>query len=396
MTTQTARRPSPPSPSRPRRTAGVRLAAGALVLACVVTGLVLAWPFGGSDGKTAGKKAGGGSGNSGTKGITIGLALPTKDSQRWTADGTAMKKQFEAKGYKVDLQYGGGDANQQAAQLDSMITKRHKLLVVAPIDSAALSGVLERAKEADIKVMAYDLPLLNTDAVDYYVAFDSREAGRLQGDYIVHELGLDRGEKGPFNVELFAGAATDPNTRYFFDGAMDQLKPYLANHRLVVRSGQTQLYQLTTERWDGAAAQKRMTDLLSESYVKARVDAVLSPYDGMSLGILSALKADGYGFKNRPYPIVTGQDAEPASVKSINKGEQTQTVYKDTRKLAKAAVKAGDAMFTGGRPEANATTSYDNGEKRVPSHLLRPVSIDKSNTRLLVDEGYYTEAELGQ
>ncbi|MFF7998606.1 substrate-binding domain-containing protein [Streptomyces sp. NPDC007917] len=397
MTTQTAHRSPPPFPSRPRRRTGALVAVGALVLACVVTGLVLAWPSGGSDDKAAGKKAGGGSSsNSGTKGITIGLSMPNKDSQRWTTDGNAMKKQFEAKGYKVDLQYGNGDANQQASQLDDMIAKGHKLLVVAPIDSSALSGVLERAKEADVKVMAYDRPLLNTDAVDCYVSFDNREAGRLQGDFIVRKLGLDKGEKGPFNVELFAGAAADPNTPYFFNGAMDTLKPYIDKHQIVVRSGQTGLNQVTTERWDGALAQKRMNDLLTESYTKARVDAVLSPYDGMSLGILASLKSAGYGGGDRPYPIVTGQDAELASVKSINEGEQAQTVYKDTRKLAKAAVKTGDAMLTGGKPGADATASYDNGEKQVPSSLLTPVSIDKSNTRLLVEEGYYTEAELGQ
>ncbi|MDT0542307.1 multiple monosaccharide ABC transporter substrate-binding protein [Streptomyces sp. NPDC021354] len=360
-----------------------------MVLALAVTGLVLKWPFGESDDKTAGKKVGGG-----TRAGTIGLALPTEDSERWTADGNAMKRQFEAKGYKVDLQYGDGDANQQVSQIDSMIVTGHKLLVVAPVDSAALVDVLKRAKDAGTKVIAYDLPLLNTDAVDYYVSFDNRKAGRLQGDYIVHKLGLDRGEKGPFNVELFAGAATDPNTRYFFNGAMDALKPYIDKHQIVVRSGQTGLNQVTTDRWDGAAAQKRMDDLLSESYTKARVDAVLSPYDGMSLGIISAFKSAGYGTKNRPYPIVTGQDAELASVKSINEGEQTQTVYKDTRKLAKTAVRIGDAMLTGGKPEADTTTTYDNNEKEVPSSLLPPVSIDKSNTRILVDEGYYTSAEL--
>ncbi|WP_435858342.1 substrate-binding domain-containing protein [Streptomyces sparsogenes] len=386
MTTQTARRPSPPPPSRPRRTAGVRLAAGALVLACLVTGLVLAWPFGGSDGGE--KKAG--------SGATIGLALPTRDSRRWTTDGDAMKKQFEAKGYQVDLRYAHGDAKQQAAQLEDMIAKGRKLLVVAPVDGFALANVLERAKDAGIKVIAYDLPLMSTDAVDYYVSFDSRKVGRLQGDCIVRGLGLDRGRKGPFNVELFAGAALDPSTQDFFDGAMEALKPYIDKHRIVVRSGETQLNQVTTERWDGAAAQKRMNDVLSESYTKARVDAVLSPYDGMSLGIVSALKSAGYGIRSRPYPIVTGQDAELASVKSINEGEQTQTVYKDSRKLAKATVRIGDRMLTGGKPEAEATASYFNKEKEVPSELLRPVSIDKSNTRLLVDEGYYTEAELGQ
>ncbi|MER7795243.1 sugar-binding protein [Streptomyces sp. NPDC097640] len=393
MPTQPARRPAQSSTvtSRPRRRAGALAVAGALVLALAVTGLVVKWPFGGSDDKAAGKEVGGG-----TRTGTIGLALPTEDSERWTTDGNAMKKQFEAKGYKVDLQYGNGDANQQASQIDNMIATGHKLLVVAPVDSAALADVLKRAKDAGIKVIAYDLPLLNTDAVDYYVSFDIRKVGRLQGDYIVHKLGLDRGEKGPFNVELFAGAATDPSTRSFFNGAMDALKPYIDKHRIVVRSGETQLYQLTTDRWDGAVAQRRMNDLLVGSYTKARLDAVLSPYDGMSLGIVSAFKSAGYGIKDRPYPIVTGQDAELASVKSINEGEQTQTVFKDSRKLAKATVRIGDAMLTGGKPEADTTASYDNNEKVVPAELLPPVSIDKSNTRILVDEGYYTAADLGQ
>ncbi|MGY0062035.1 multiple monosaccharide ABC transporter substrate-binding protein [Streptomyces sp. LZ34] len=375
--------------SRPRRRAGALVAAGALVLACVVTGLVLKWPFGDSGGKTADKNVG-----TSTHDGTIGLAMPTKSSERWTADGEAMKKQFEAKGYKVDLQYGNNDTNQQASQIENMIAKGHKLLVVAPIDSAALADVLERAKDAGIKVIAYDRPLLNTDAVDYYVSFDSRKVGRLEGDCIVHKLGLDRGEKGPFNVELFAGSSEDPNTPYFFNGAMDTLKPYIDKHQIVVRSGQTELNQLTTLRWSGAAAQRRMTDLLVESYTKARVDAVLSPYDGMSIGILSALMGAGYGTGSRPYPIVTGQDAELASVKSIIRGEQAQTVYKDTRKLAKAAVRMGDAIMTGGKPKVNDTTSYDNHEKVVPSYLVQPVNIDKSNTRILVDEGYYTSAEL--
>ncbi|KAK1186005.1 sugar ABC transporter substrate-binding protein [Streptomyces sp. NBS 14/10] len=377
--------------SHPRRRTGALVAAGALVLACVVTGLVLKWPFGDSDGKAADKNVG-----TSTHGGAIGLAMPTKSSERWTADGDAMKKQFEAKGYKVDLQYGNNDVRQQVSQIESMIAKGSKLLVVAPIDVAALTGVLERAKDAGIGVISYDRLLLDTDAVDYYVAFDSFKVGQLEGGYIVHKLGLDRGEKGPFNIELFAGSSDDNNTRYFFNGAMSELKPYIDKHRLVVRSGQTELNELTTERWDGAAAQTRMNDLLVGSYTEARVDAVLSPYDGMSLGILSALKAAGYGTGSRPYPIVTGQDAELPSVKSIIKNEQAQTVLKDTRKLARAAVRMGLVMLTGGKPKVNDTTSYDNKEKVVPSYLLQPVNIDKSNTRILTDEGYYTAAQLGQ
>ncbi|MFD8378996.1 multiple monosaccharide ABC transporter substrate-binding protein [Streptomyces sp. NPDC059679] len=400
MTTQTARRVpetvtvtsrSSAATSRPRRRTGALVAAGALVLACVVTGLVLKWPFGDSDGKTADKKVGGS-----THGGTIGVALPTKSSARWRADGDIMKKQFEAKGYKVDLQYAEDDANQQISQIDNMTAKGHKLLVVGAVDISGLTNVLDRAKDAGVKVIAYDRLPLNTDAVDYCVTFDHRKIGRLQGGYIVHKLGLDRGEKGPFNVELFAGAAGDPNTQYFFDGAMAELRPYIDKHRIVVRSGQTDLNQLTTERWSGAVAQDRMDDLLSESYTKARVDAVLSPYDGISMGILSALRSAGYGTGSRPYPIVTGQDAELTSVKSIIRGEQAQTVYKDNRKLAKDAVRMGDALLAGSKPKVNDTKTYDNHKKVVPSYLLQPVNIDKSNTRILVNEGYYTAAELEQ
>ncbi|MEK8170601.1 multiple monosaccharide ABC transporter substrate-binding protein [Streptomyces sp. M19] len=338
-------------------------------------------------GRDSKKKAGG-------KGSTVGIAMPTKSSERWIADGNNMRKQFQAKGYKVDLQYGNNEVNQQVAQLENMIAKGHKLLVVASIDSAALTSVLGRAKDAGVSVIAYDRLLMDTDAVDCYATFDNFKVGQLQGGYLVDKLGLKSGKKGPFNVELFAGDSDDNNTRYFFNGAMSVLKPYIAKKQIVVRSGQTKVNQLTTERWDGGVAQKRMDNLLSKAYTKAKVDAVLSPYDGISLGVLSALKSVGYGTKAQPYPVVTGQDAELASVKSIIHGEQMQTVYKDTRKLAKVAVQMGDAMLTGGKPEVNDTKSYDNHVKVVPAYLLQPVSVDKSNTDLLVKEGYYTAAEL--
>ncbi|KAF4410840.1 MULTISPECIES: multiple monosaccharide ABC transporter substrate-binding protein [Streptomyces] len=333
------------------------------------------------------------------KGGTIGLAMPTKSSERWIADGRNMAKQFQSKGYKTDLQFGNDDVDEQVAQIENMIAKGHKLIVIAAIDSAALTNVLDRAADANIPVIAYDRLLMGTEHVDYYATFDNFKVGVQQGTYIVDKLGLkekDGGnpEKGPFNIELFAGSPDDNNTRFFFNGAMSVLKPYIEDKKLVVRSGQTKLNQITTLRWDGGTAQKRMDDLLSASYTSEKVDAVLSPYDGISIGILSALKSVGYGSKSQPYPVITGQDAEKASVKSIMAGEQTQTVYKDTRKLAKATVQMGDAMLTGGEPQVNDTTSYDNGKKVVPAFLLQPVSIDKSNTQLLIDEGYYKPSEL--
>ncbi|MEU2564434.1 multiple monosaccharide ABC transporter substrate-binding protein [Streptomyces longispororuber] len=330
------------------------------------------------------------------KGATIGLAMPTKASERWIADGENMAEQFEKAGYKTDLQYGDDKVENQIAQLENMITKGRSLLVVAAIDGSALSEVLQRAHDAGVPVISYDRLILGSEHVDYYASFDNERVGRLQAQYIVEKLRLGRpGEGGdPYNIELFAGSPDDNNTRYFWNGAMSVLRPYLKSGRLVVRSKQTRMNQATTLRWDGGTAQKRMDDLISKNYGSARVDAVLSPYDGISIGVISALKSAGYGTKGQPLPVITGQDAELASVKSIIRGEQTQTVFKDTRKLAARTVAMGDAVLNDKKVQVNNTTDYDNGEKTVPAYLLDPVSVDKSNTRLLVDEGYFTAGQL--
>lgn len=328
------------------------------------------------------------------KGGTIGIAMPTKSSERWITDGRNVAKQFKAAGYKTDLQFGEDDVRTQVAQLENMITKGHRLLVIAPINGGALNDVLKQAHEANIPVISYDRLLLGTPNVDYYATFDNEKVGRLQGQYIVDKLGLAKGRKGPFNIELFAGSSDDNNTGYFYKGAMSVLKPYMDKGELVVRSKQTKLNQLYTEKWSGSAAQDRMEDLLNAAYSSNDVDAVLSPYDGMSIGILSALKSASYGTKAKPFPVVTGQDAELASVKSIVRGQQTQTIYKDLRKLAKATVAIAKAKLTGGKAPINDTKSYDNGKKVVPTYLLNPVSIDKSNTQVLVDQGYYTASQL--
>ncbi|GGJ58090.1 putative multiple sugar transport system substrate-binding protein [Anoxybacillus voinovskiensis] len=323
----------------------------------------------------------------------VGISMPTKSSERWISDGENMVKEFKKLGYKTDLQYAEDVVENQVSQIENMITKGVNVLVIAPIDGEALTDVLEKAHKQGIKVISYDRLIKNSKYVDYYATFDNFKVGVLQGSYIEQKLGLKDG-KGPFNIELFAGSPDDNNAYFFFDGAMSVLKPYIDSGKLVVRSGQTKFDQVATLRWDGATAQARMDNLLSAHYTNAKVDAVLSPYDGISIGIISSLKGVGYG-SGKPMPVITGQDAELASVKSIIAGEQTQTVFKDTRELAKKAVEMADAVLKGEKPEVNDTKTYNNGVKVVPSYLLEPVSVDISNyEKVLVDSGYYTKDQL--
>lgn len=339
----------------------------------------------------SGNQASGG----GDKGY-VGISMPTKSSERWVYDGKYMVKEFEKLGYKTDLQYAEDVVENQVSQIENMITKGVNVLVIASIDGEALTDVLDKANKQDIKVISYDRLLMNSKHVDYYATFDNHKVGELQGKYIEDKLGLKDG-KGPFNIELFAGSPDDNNAHYFFDGAMSVLKPYIDSGKLKVLSKQTAFEQGATLRWDGATAQARMDNLLSAHYTKAKLDAVLSPYDGISIGIISSLKGAGYGTDKKPLPVITGQDAELASVNSIMKGEQTSTIFKDTRELAKKAVEMATSVLKGEKAEVNDTKTYDNGEKVVPSYLLEPVVVDKENyKKVLVESDYYKESELGK
>ena len=342
----------------------------------------------------AGCGGGGSGGSGGGEAGFVGISMPTKSSERWVHDGNNMKAEFEKRGYKVDLQYAEDIIENQLSQIENMITKGVDVLVIAAIDGESLTNVLDKANSEGIKVIAYDRLIRKSEHVSYYATFDNFKVGVLQASYIEQALGLKDG-KGPFNIELFAGSPDDNNAYFFFDGAMSVLQPYIDNGQLVVRSGQTNFDQVATLRWDGATAQARMDNLLSAHYTTERVDAVLSPYDGISIGIISSLKGVGYGSADKPMPVITGQDAELASVKSIIAGEQTSTIFKDTRELAKKAAEMAEAVLKGEEPEVNDTTTYDNGVKVVPSYLLEPVSVDKSNYKeVLIGSGYYTEDQL--
>jgi len=248
---------------------------------------------------------------------TVGIAMPTKSSARWIDDGNNIVKILKERGYGTDLQYAEDDIPNQLSQIENMVTKGAKVLVIAAIDGTTLSDVLKQAKDKGITVIAYDRLIRDTPNVDYYATFDNFQVGVLQANSIVDKLGLKQG-KGPFNIELFGGSPDDNNAFFFYDGAMSVLKPYIDSGKLVVRSKQMGMDKVGTLRWDGAVAQARMDNLLSAFYGKDKVHAVLSPYDGLSIGILSSLKGVGYCTQQQPCPIVSGQDAEIPSIKSIH------------------------------------------------------------------------------
>ena len=336
----------------------------------------------------------GASGDAGSDQKMVGISMPTKTSTRWISDGESMVKSFEELGYATDLQFADNDIPNQIAQLENMITKGADVLVIAAIDGSTLSDVLGKAKEAGVLVIAYDRLISKTENVDYYATFDNFGVGVIQGSQIIEGLDLEN-QAGPFNVELVGGSPDDTNAFYFYDGAMSVLQPYIDEGKLVVQSGQMGMDVVGTLRWDGAVAQSRMENLLSANYTDKRVDAVLSPYDGLSRGIIAALRGVGYGTADQPWPVITGQDAEVASVKAMIAGEQTYTVFKDTRELAAQTAKMVDQALKGETVDVNDTKTYDNGVKVVSSYLLTPYSVDITNyEKLLIDSGYIKAEDL--
>jgi len=302
-----------------------------------------------------------------------------------------MKAQLEAAGYTVDLQFSNDDVNTQIGQIETMVAANVSILVIASINGESLGVPLSQAKEAGIPVIAYDRLLMNSDAVTYYATFDNYMVGTKQGEYIESALDLANAE-GPFNLEIFAGDPGDNNATYFYNGAMDVLKPYVDEGKLVVKSGSEDFADVAIAGWSTETAQSRMEAVIASYYADGTVlDAVLCSNDSTSLGVQNALDASYTG----EWPVITGQDCDIANVKNMIAGKQSMSVFKDTRTLASKTVEMVDAILKGGEAPVNDTSSYDNGTGIIPTYLCEPVFADADNyTELLIDSGYYTEADL--
>ncbi|WP_113703861.1 sugar-binding protein [Nonomuraea lactucae] len=306
----------------------------------------------------------------------IGVALPSKTSENWVLAGDLFVSGLKEAGFTSDVQYAGASTTvaDQQAQISSMITKGAKVIVIGATDAAQLSTQVAQAKQSGATVIAYDRLITNTPDVDYYIAFDNFKVGQLQGQALLDGMKAKKAT-GPWTVELFSGSPDDNNSGVFFNGAMDVLKPLIDKGDVIVGSGQSDVKQTAIQGWKAEGAQQRMDSLLTSTYSgKKTLDGVLSPNDTLARAIITSIKGAG-----KPIPVVTGQDSEVESIKSIMAGEQYSTINKDTRKLVAETVKMVKTLQGGGTPEINDSKTYNNGVKVVPSYLLPPVIVTKAN-----------------
>ncbi|SEK18304.1 putative multiple sugar transport system substrate-binding protein [Pseudobutyrivibrio ruminis] len=329
-------------------------------------------------------------GSTAATGTKVGVAMPTKDLQRWNQDGANMQSELEAAGYEVDLQYASNDVQTQVSQIENMINSGCNVLVVAAIEGSSLGEAMDMAAENNIPVIAYDRLIMNSDAVSYYATFDNYKVGQVQGQYIIDQLDLENTSE-TFTMEITAGDPGDNNAGFFYDGAMDLLKPYIEAGTLVVKSGQVDFAEVATPSWATETAQSRMETILSSNYANEDLDVCLCSNDSTALGVENALAANYKG----EYPIITGQDCDIENTKNMITGKQSMSVFKDTRTLASQVVKMVGQILSGETVDVNDTETYDNGTGVIPSYLCEPVFADKDNYKeLLIDSGYYTEDQL--
>ena len=331
-----------------------------------------------------------------TEQTLIGVAMPTRTSERWLNDGANMKAKLEILGYAVELEYADDDIQMQVDQIRSMIDNNVDCLVISSIDSTALIEVLAKAKEKGIPVIAYDRLLMETDAISYYATFDNKEVGRLIGRYIeeTNNLVQVQNSGGNETIEFFMGSPDDNNAIYLYDGIMEVLGGYLEDGTLICKSGQVAFNDTCILRWSEATAKEMCDSYLEQYYSEDSIDIICSAFDGFDYGIKKSLLQHGYRVGEN-WPIITGQDAERAAVSNLIQGYQSMTIFKDSRELATQCVNLVQAVIEGVQPEINDNTQYNNGCLTVASYLCTPEVITIQNyEEKLIQSSYYTQLQL--
>ena len=332
--------------------------------------------------------------------ISVGVVLPTKDEPRWIQDETRFRDAFEAAGYDVQILFSQGDSAKEKANVESLIAQGVKVIIICPQDATAAAAAAAEAREAGVKVISYDRLIRETDAVDYYVTFDSVSVGEAQAQYLVDKAS---GTGNP--LYLYAGAASDNNAFLFFEGAWNVLQPKIADGTFVIKNSSEAVAlqdkatltrdemgkiigQVTTD-WKFDVAKNLAEANLTAAAAADKGDVfILAPNDGTARSIADAFAADTAVTSY----VVTGQDAEEPSIQYIIDGKQSMTVLKDVRTLVGDAIAAAIAYLTGGAPEE--TTTYNNGKIDVPAKPSVVVSVDKSNVKeAVIDSGYWPASD---
>jgi len=336
--------------------------------------------------------------------LDIGIAMPETHVLRWTKDGSSLKAEAEKLGYRAEVQYGDADQPIQNKQIQSFLTQGAKALVVGCINDGVASVIAEAGKDK-VVVVAYDRIIANSADYDYFITFNNFKVGVLQAQSIVDGLDLNSATaSAPKLITLFAGSPTDGNAFFFFDGAMSILTPFIDKGVLKVigpypkTSADSDNFQrIATEGWQAPKAKERMENLLSNDAKSVTLDAVLAPNDTLARAILEACKMDAK-YKSK-LPVISGQDAEYASAESIKNGEQYSTVFKDTAKLAEAAILLVDQVLKK-QPvnipgavlaEGDLAEIGNTGKKYVKTYLLDPILVTKDNIAVPVDAGFYDD-----
>jgi putative multiple sugar transport system substrate-binding protein len=330
----------------------------------------------------------------------VGIILPTTTEPRWLQDEARFQEAFDAAGIEVEILFSEGDVATERANVEDLITKGVQVIIYTPHDSTAAGAAAEVARDAGVKVVSYDRLITDTDAVDYYVTFDSIAVGEAQGQYLVDNAS---GTGNP--LYLYAGAATDNNAFLFFEGAWNVLQPKIADGTFVIKnSSQAEalqdkaeltrdemadiIGQVTTE-WDFDTAKSLAEANLTVATAEDKGDVfILAPNDGTARAIADTFAADS----DVSSYVVTGQDAEIASVQYIIDGKQSMTVLKDTRTLSADAIAAAAAFLAGDTPPE--TNTYNNGVIDVPAKPSEVVTVDQSNVQeAIIDSGYWDADE---